>query len=97
MSFELGESVILNAEVRDVAGVLYAPATVAIMIKGPDGAIIINYASMFTDSIGIYNYYFTIPDEPDGLPGKYKWKVKAVTANSLVTIATGEFTTTPSK
>ncbi len=95
MTFELGETVILNAEIRDETGALYAPATVKISIKAPNNTTVVDKASMTSTEDGKYTYNYNLPEEPTGIPGKYKYKVIATSETSLVTITTGEFTTTP--
>ena len=60
-SFEIGETVICYATIRDANGVLVDPTTsVKITIKNPAGTVLTNDVAMTKDSQGLYHYDFQV-------------------------------------
>lgn len=59
-NFQRTETVVCEAEVRDLAGALADPSTsMKITVTDPDGTVVVNDLSMTKDSTGQYHYDYT--------------------------------------
>jgi uncharacterized protein YfaS (alpha-2-macroglobulin family) len=90
-TYQLGETVRVDATITDEDGTATDPATVTVSIRGPDGVMLITDTSMTQDGVGLYHYDYTLISETSGLVGKYTYKVECTGSGGQVTIKNSTF------
>lgn len=81
MTYQVGETIRLNAAITNVAGAAVNPTTVNITINKPDGSVAQASTAMENPETGSYYYDYTITTDV----GAYHYSVKA-TSGTRVTI-----------
>lgn len=89
--YELGETITLSVVVTDKTGTEFTPASTTISIRAPDKSMTHTDTPMSEDAAGEFHFDYAIPAEPNGIVGKYLFKIEAVGFAGKVTIATGNF------
>lgn len=90
-TYQIGETVRVEAHVTNAAGASVDPTTTKMTLKSPSRAVVVNDVAMTPDTTGEFYSDYNIPSDT-GEPGEYSGKVELVGATSRVTIKTFKFT-----
>jgi len=79
MTYQVGETIRLNAAITNAAGEAVNPTTVLITINKPDGSVGQAATAMANPETGSYNYDYLIATDI----GAYHYSVKATTGTRI--------------